>query len=391
MLPARLADATFATVQALVDAHAPESVSLDYKAALPDGTRESDNRFLADVCAFANSRGGDMVFGVTEHNGEPTGIPGVVVVDLDALMLRLTNIVRDRIEPQVHGLEHVRLMHADGRAVVVLRVPQSWNAPHRLTPSGPFYARSANGNYQLDIEGVRAAFLASETVADRVRSFRAERVAAFVAGQGPVQMSPGPYAIFHLLPLASFSRRELVPMHALPQACRELPPPMSNGWSRVITLDGHATFLRNLEGNADSYSLVHRIGCIEAAVAIGYAQERPAQLSILPSRVELSLTGRPSFAAYTRALGSLGLAAPYIAALSLVGVKGLPVIPPGRGMYFGDLPPARSDVVLVPEGTITDPALSDGKNLRALFDRMWNTFGLERSPSFDDEDRYRRE
>ena len=52
---------------------AEESVSLDFKRDLPGANREATKEFIADVCALANTRGGDLVYGIDE-NAE--GFPG---------------------------------------------------------------------------------------------------------------------------------------------------------------------------------------------------------------------------------------------------------------------------------------------------------------------------
>ncbi len=53
---------TVADIEALVDLGVREDRHLDYKQELPKRDKDS-KKFLADVSAFANSAGGDLVFG----------------------------------------------------------------------------------------------------------------------------------------------------------------------------------------------------------------------------------------------------------------------------------------------------------------------------------------
>lgn len=69
MLIQPLADITEAHLQGLVDPNVAESQTLDLKRDLPAPDSKSRHEFCADVSAFANTSGGDILFGVAE-NGE---------------------------------------------------------------------------------------------------------------------------------------------------------------------------------------------------------------------------------------------------------------------------------------------------------------------------------
>jgi hypothetical protein len=66
-------------IQAVIENGVREDRHIDYKRSLPDKTKDNDRKeLLADVSAFANTSGGDILFGVDEERnekGEPTGIP----------------------------------------------------------------------------------------------------------------------------------------------------------------------------------------------------------------------------------------------------------------------------------------------------------------------------
>jgi predicted HTH transcriptional regulator len=87
-----------------------ESRLLDYKEQLPGGGDPDKKEFLADVTSFANSAGGDLVFGIRERRkgGRNTGEAGAVVglpkVSLDQEILRLDAILRTGMDPRVPGL-----------------------------------------------------------------------------------------------------------------------------------------------------------------------------------------------------------------------------------------------------------------------------------------------
>jgi hypothetical protein len=72
-----------------------ESRTLEYKSQLNWGPREERIELLADITAFANTAGDDLLFGVTEDRGEPTAFPGIEIEDWDALERNISSLIRD--------------------------------------------------------------------------------------------------------------------------------------------------------------------------------------------------------------------------------------------------------------------------------------------------------
>lgn len=108
MLPPLFENIDQRTIGQLIADGVAETQRLEYKEQLPGTTSRDKTEFLADVAAFANSSGGDLIFGVAERrdaDGKPTGIPenarGVGAVNADAELLRLDNMIRDGIVPRV--------------------------------------------------------------------------------------------------------------------------------------------------------------------------------------------------------------------------------------------------------------------------------------------------
>lgn len=64
-----------------------------------------------------------------------------------------------------------------------------------------FYARTSAGKYQLDVHEIRAGFVAAETAFERLRHFRAERIARVLALETPAPIAAGPKLILHAFPV----------------------------------------------------------------------------------------------------------------------------------------------------------------------------------------------
>jgi Putative DNA-binding domain len=177
-----------------------ENKTLDYKRDLP-GQREGEKKeFLYDASSFANTLGGDIVFGVEEQNGMAINLVGLAGINPDNEILRLQEILRDGIRPPITGVDPKVIKLTNGNVAIVVRIPKSWNPPHQVTfqKAFRFYARDSNGKYQVDVDELRSIFSLSGMIAERIRAFRVERVAKITAGDTPVPLHSGGNFVLHL-------------------------------------------------------------------------------------------------------------------------------------------------------------------------------------------------
>jgi len=195
-----------ADLQALVSDGVAEGKVIEYKESLPDDTYDSKKEFLADVSSFANAAGGNLIFGISEDNGIPIDVCGLPGINPDAEILRLENLIRDSIEPRIPGMTMRAVLLSTSEVVIVVRVPHSWAQPHAVNyrRHWRFYSRNSAGKYPLDVSEVRAAFALSETLAERVRLFRTERLGKITAGETPVAVGENAKMVLHIIPFGAF-------------------------------------------------------------------------------------------------------------------------------------------------------------------------------------------
>ena len=143
-----LGQITLQDFKSLVVSRVPESEQVEFKAKLSAGGGASDpwmeghrrigdrakNSLLREVTAFANAYGGALVLGIRESDSTPPAAEELAPVPrcMD-LAERLKLIFRDRVEPQLPGLEVLGVPIENESGVVLLRVGQSRLAPHRIT------------------------------------------------------------------------------------------------------------------------------------------------------------------------------------------------------------------------------------------------------------------
>ena len=260
----------------LVQEGIQEGRTLEYKESLPGNSDRDKKEFLADVSAFANASGGEILYGVTEkrnNDGRPTGVPeaaqGLSTINADAEIQRLENIIRNGIEPRI-AVQIASINGFSDGPVLIIRIRKSWTPPHMVTfkNSSRFYSRNSAGKYQLDVTEIRSAFVAAEALPERIRRFRDERVANIIADETPVLLLPYPRIILHVIPIPLFSQFGGIDITQHLQNQQQWPSPIGQHTSNMRrNFDGLLTVFEVQDGFAD-YVQVFRNGIVEAVDAL---------------------------------------------------------------------------------------------------------------------------
>lgn len=203
VLPGRVDGITKEELDAIIAAGLSEGPTLDLKRALPLDTPAAKQEFARDVVAFANRLGGDLVIGVEETKGIASAAIGVPIPDKDAFELQIQQIVRDSIRPRLAPLRVGFVDGYPGGSVVVIRIGASASTPHLARSDGltGFYARHGRQNVQMDIEELRRAFAASDSLRSDINEFLQDRIEAINEWRAQEREDDGPRCIIHILPL----------------------------------------------------------------------------------------------------------------------------------------------------------------------------------------------
>lgn len=384
MIPrAKLEDINETDIKRLVADEVREGRTLDFKETL-DLSRDGRQALVEDVCAFANTVGGDLVFGLTAPDGTAGEIRPVVVDNLDDELLKLTNFLRDATEPRVSAaLLHRAVPLATGGHVVVLRVAASPNAPHRVIRSGQFYMRNSVGKEPMDIHAIRTAFGHAAGLGERARAFRDSRLAALRERRAQIPVPPGPLLAVHLIPVQSLTRPDQYAIEALAAAAAHLenadPAGHELRWPRP-NLEGVICFSENDEHMQHSaFAQVFRDGCIELVGMPETFSFIPHQVVLYPTAYERHLV-RAGLPAAIAALNALEVTAPIYLSVSLLNVRNLHV-EAGAGQpegYFPQLPSHVADIVS-PLVYVEDLSRPAQEILSPALDSLWNAVGFSHS------------
>ncbi len=264
---ADLRDVSFVDLQALKDNQIPESHTLDYKRDFP-AERDARASLAADVVAFANTRGGDLILGADEQDGFISQFVPIQFDNRDEALRSLQSALVDLIEPKVPGVHIEAVAVPDGGYIVIVRTPASFQAPHRVRKTGVFYTRTSTSIDPMDITTLRNAFLRNETAIKRMRKFRAKRIEDLHQRPMPAPVERYATAVLHVVPLASILGELAFDVPALYAVAQTLPPPThETGRSARINLDGVVSTSATRD-QMFSYTQLFRNGSIESVMRI---------------------------------------------------------------------------------------------------------------------------
>ena len=183
MIGKNLKDINESDLESLTENRRPEGKTIEYKADLKLGNDREKKEFLADVSAFANANGGDLIFGITDKNGFPSEIKGLNITNVDKEISRIDAIIRDGIDPRLPSINIQPVNLSIGNVVLIIRIGKSWINPHRVTFKGhdKFYTRGSNVKYPMDVSELRVAFNLSDTITEKIRKFRDNRISNIIS------------------------------------------------------------------------------------------------------------------------------------------------------------------------------------------------------------------
>ena len=352
-----------------------ESERLEFKREPYGRTDEDVREMLRDLSSMANASGGFLMIGAdTDGEDRATGFPGVENAADEAS--RMLSSFRANIEEQILGLDFGLVEVAPGRSVIVWGIPRSTRAPHLITFKGlnQFWRRHGRQKARMTIEEIRAACVRVENLRRSVEEFIQDRLT------NQLRDFHDRAAMMLLFATPLVVRDEV--LDTGDRAIRALlqDPPMSrrNGFGIPRGREPRPSLYGLVLENGAERTKLFRNGHMECEVDVS----NPEQANRLNpwAMAEVPLNFLMLVAAVAE---HLGLQEPFVVSVSLAGVAGweLPFDRLRRGRWTD-----RRDMI-VPPMQFPYP-VTPGPATKHIADRIWNGFGLEACPLFDEQGQF---
>jgi len=390
LLNQKLETLTSVEIANLVENKVPESANLDFKRTTY-GNRDADKKeLLKDISAFANTNGGLLIIGIDESDGYADSVVPFEE-NADEEIQRLNSILESSVEPRISDVE-IKAIDVDYKGhVIVIKVPKSWNAPHRTNYKGSkrFYRRNSAGVYETDISELKKMFNASLERESQFKAIRNELIGRVKRSELPVAMpnDTSGYMLLQIIPVQALEGLNFLNLGDVDLTTKILP---INGGSfnRRYNIDGFITYRPKFH----NYTQLYRNGSIETVLSsISRQNSKTPSEKILAgtSIVEDFLSGTSK---YIGALNDLGVSPPFRVYLSFLDVKDcrFATFHDRYGFYDDEVPLFAKNDILLPPIDIMELGnrFELFENLRPILDSLWNADNRERCDYFNDEGKW---
>lgn len=187
--------------------------------------KEKQNEFRNDVCAFANTDGGYIFYGIAEDSGMAGTLSGISISNPDRFELDRRNELQS-IQPVIPEVDFffIPIKNADEQTqknydsaqnckyVVVLHIHRGFYKPYITEEQEGkfnFYTRHGNKKQAMTYTEMKNNFLNTATLSDDIKNFRKERMDEYA------NETKEPFALVHLIPITFKNSADYFPMFEL--------------------------------------------------------------------------------------------------------------------------------------------------------------------------------
>lgn len=133
-----LKEIEFQDLKRLKNNKIPESVELEYKEDLVD-----DNKLIKEICGFANSQGGYLIFGIREIGKEQQNYPQELkgISEENMNLERMEQVINTNINPRISVYIEKCEKNKEGKGFIIIYVPEGPEKPYYSNKDFRFYKR----------------------------------------------------------------------------------------------------------------------------------------------------------------------------------------------------------------------------------------------------------
>lgn len=352
------------TLQGLIDSGTVENIQMEYKQEVGNLVSLAE-----EMCAFANTLGGDLFVGVIEDQGIASSLRGITDPDIDAMMLRYTNAIIGNTDPALTQVRVRPIRLNNGEHVLHFRVNRSFIGPHMITTNNKFPIRVGTQKIAAGVPEIRRLFSGRNDFEQSYERFRARRIEKALRVYG----LPEPSLLIHYVPLPAFQVQTEYPVIDMLTRLR-IPVLGYTGSNPQINVNGIFNRATNPEAG---FTQIFRNGIIELGTARPFmkdAREENPPFEMLLDAFSQELTVNLDM--HLANFSALGMRDPFYIIVNMIGVRGVQAARSQNRFNDGAVE-LDDDFIQLPELWLDPTVGIDSRvDLRPLLRTLWNAFGL---------------
>lgn len=379
-------------IDRIIHSQIPESKTLDYKAELKIEKGDDRKEFLADISAFINTEGGVLIFGIKElkdGSGQNSGIPElktpIKIDNLDKLTQQIEDLVQNNLEPRVGNLGINSIEVEDGKYILIISTQKTFGLPHMVTykATNKFYKRRNSGKYLVDVYELQYSFVQSLKNREQAERFRQTRVNIVRNLEFIPKLDIEGSFFLHVIPINNLEYEiDFTSQTTLNFLSKKMIPIRNLGWDYQHNLEGFMTFSSNHESAPYSYCQLFRNGVLEFYTSHMHFQREnnPKILDVFGKFLENTTIDyvKKSFEIFKY----FQIEAPFIIMISLFDIKNGTLL--YQDHWRNSSREINQEKLLLPPTIIYDQQVDLTKELKKVFDILWQTGNMPKSPFYDD-------
>ena len=369
-----------ADIRQLLENHTHESQTLEFKRESYGRSDEDIREMLRDISSMTNAFGGDLLLGVDEdEEGVAIALPGIDRSDEEAA--RIVSSCLSNIDERIPGLVTQPVLLRNSRQVLLIRVPKSHRGPHMITFKGlnQFWVRHDRQKSRMSIHEIKEACLRNEGAMERLEHFLDQRKTKI---RKDLQNSR---LIVSATPV--FLTQEIVDIQdsVLRELLRNPPNQRPHRWNMQFgTVPMPSLYGLILQVPDFGELELFRNGHLELRIRNSITVDAKDGLTYLGDRAIIEYTVS-MFRLAREIYKHIQLSEPVILSLTLHNIKNAnlkrrPDTNPRFDRIF-----AWPDLDLALDPITVDSLEHPDNAAKRLLDRVWQAFGFEQAPLFDQE------
>lgn len=162
--------------------------------------------FRNDICSFANSEGGYIIYGISDDQGTAKELIGIDIENPDRFELDLRNKLNP-ILPKIPSVRFHFILLDNGRYLVVIFIEHDYYAPYihiEDQKNYKIYKRDGNQKTIIGYTELKNMFMQSRFLEDEILGFRKKRIEYYNSEENEHNR----YMLYHIIPESFLSDRK---------------------------------------------------------------------------------------------------------------------------------------------------------------------------------------